>query len=117
MKKLEVLEALKNQMDCSNQFCGSLYTLEQVIKIVESIESEETKVNNITLTDIEEHIDKVIDTIDSGRVDIIDKSSAEFEISYDNRIELQNVDVDTSEIRDILFEIFTPLVEIDENND
>jgi hypothetical protein len=110
MKKLEVLEALKNQMD-------SFYSLEQVIKIVESIESEETKVNNITLTDIEEAIDKVIDTIDSGRVDIIDKSSAEFEISYDNRIELQNVDVDTSEIRDILFEIFTPLVEIDENND
>ena len=110
MKKLEVLAALKNQMD-------SFYSLEQVIKIIESIESEETKVNNITLTDIEEHIDKVIDTIDSGRVDIIDKSSAEFEISYDNRIELMNVDVDTSEIRDILFEIFTPLVEIDENND
>jgi hypothetical protein len=110
MKKLEVLELLKNQID-------SFYSLEQVIKIVESIESEEAKVNNITLADIEEAIDKVIDIIESGRVDIIDKDSAEFEISYDNKIELGNVDVDTSEIKDILIEIFLPLGEIDESND
>ena len=43
MKKLEVLEVLKIQMD-------SFYSLEQVIKIVESI--EESNVKSITLTDI-----------------------------------------------------------------
>ena len=110
MKKLQVVEALKNQMD-------SFYSLEQVIKIVESIESEEEKVNNITLADIEEAIDKVINIIENRRVDIIDKDSAEFEISYDNRIELRDVEVDTNEIKNILEEIFLPLGEIDESND
>jgi len=117
MKKLEVLEALKNQMDCSNQFCGSLYTLEQVIKIVESIESEESNVKSITLTDIEEHIDRVINMIEGGRVDIIDRDSAEFGISYDNRIELESININGCELRNVLEEIFLPLVEIDENND
>ena len=110
MKKLEVLEALKNQMD-------SFYSLEQVIKIVESIESEETKVNNITLTDIGEAIDRFMDKISNGGIDILDRDSAEFEISYDNRIELGNVDVNLSELRAELEEELMPLGEVDKSND
>jgi hypothetical protein len=109
MKKLEVLEVLKNQMD-------SFYSLEQVIKIIESIEVEETKVNNITVTDIGNAIDRFMDKISDGRIDILDRDSAEFEIGYDNRIELGNVDVNLSELRDGLEEAFMPLGEIDECN-
>jgi hypothetical protein len=109
MKKLEVLAALKNQMD-------SFYSLEQVIKIIESIESEESNVRNITVTDIGHAIEKFIDRIECGRIDVIDRDSAEFEIGYDNRIELGNVDVNLSELRNGLEEIFMSLGEIDECN-
>ena len=110
MKKLEVLAALKNQMD-------SFYSLEQVIKIIESIEVEETKVNNITLTDIEEAIDRVITGIGCGRIDIIDRDSAEFGIGYDNKIEIENIDVDIDKLRNGLEEELMPLGEVDKSND
>jgi hypothetical protein len=109
MKKLEVLAALKNQMD-------SFYSLEQVIKIIESIEVEEILVNNITVTEIGHTIDRFMDKISDGEIDILDRDSAEFEIGYDNRIELGNVDVNLSELRDGLEELFMPLGEIDECN-
>jgi hypothetical protein len=110
MKKLEVLSALKNQMD-------SFYSLEQVIKIVESIEVEEVLVNNITVTDIGNAIDRFMDKISDGEIDILDRDSAEFEIGYDNRIELGNVDVNLSELRDGLEEELMPLGEVDKSND
>jgi hypothetical protein len=110
MKKLEVLEALKNQMD-------SFYSLEQVIKIIESIEVEESTVKSITVTDIGYAIDRFIDKIECGKIDILDRDSAEFEIGYDNRIELGNVDVNLSELRGGLEGAFMPLGEIDECND
>ena len=110
MKKLEVLEALKNQMD-------SFYSLEQVIKIIESIEVEETKVNNITVTDIGNAIDRVITGIECGRIDIIDRDSAEFGIGYDNKIEIENIDVDIDKLRNELEEELMPLGEVDKSND
>jgi hypothetical protein len=109
MKKLEVLEALKNQMD-------SFYSLEQVIKIIESIKPEESNVRNITVTDIGHAIEKFIDRIECGRIDVIDKNSAEFGIGYDNKIELENIDVDIDALREELEEIFMPFGEVDESN-
>ena len=109
MKKLEVLEALKNQMD-------SFYSLEQVIKIIESIEPEETNVRNITVTDIGHAIEKFIGKIECGRIDIIDRDSAEFGISYDNTLTLENIDVDVDVLREGLEEIFMPFGEVDESN-
>ena len=109
MKKLEVLAALKNQMD-------SFYSLEQVIKIIESIESEETKVNNITVTDIGNAIDRVITGIECGRIDIVDRDSAEFGIGYDNKIEIENIDVDLDKLRNELEEELMPFGEVDESN-
>jgi hypothetical protein len=103
MKKLEVLEALKNQMD-------SFYSLEQVIKIVESIESEESNVNNANIEDIEEAIENVITGIECGRLDIIDRDSAEFGIGYDNKIELENINVEVDILRSELMDEILSLV-------
>ena len=109
MKKLEVLEALKNQMD-------SFYSLEQVIKIIESIESEESTVKNITVSDIGHAIEKFIDRIECGRIDVIDRDSAEFGIGYENKVEIENIDVNIDSLREELEEIFMPLGEVDESN-
>jgi hypothetical protein len=103
MKKLEVLEALKNQMD-------SFYSLEQVIKIVESIESEESNINNVNIKDIEDAIENVITGIECGRLDIIDRDSAEFGIGYDNKIELENINVEVDVLRSELMDEILSLV-------
>ena len=95
MKKLEVLEALKNQMD-------SFYSLEQVIKIVESIKFEETTVDKVNIEDIEEAIENVMTGIECGRLDIIDRDSAEFGIGYENKVELENIDVNVNRLREEL---------------
>ena len=108
MKKLEVLEALKNQMD-------SFYSLEQVIKIIESIEPEEPTVRNITVTDIGNAIETFISRIECGQVRLIDYDSAEFGIGYENKIELENVDVGLEILRDELGDIFFPFGEVDDN--
>ena len=103
MKKLEVLEALKNQMD-------SFYSLEQVIKIVESIVFEESNVNKVNIEDIEEAIENVITGIECGRIDVIDRDSAEFGIGYDNKIELENINVEVDVLRSELMDEILLLV-------
>ena len=108
MKKLETLMVLKNQMD-------SFYSLEQVIKIIESIEPEESTVRNITVTDIGHAIEKFIGKIECGQVRLFDCDSAEFGIGYDNKIELENIDVDLDILRDELGDIFFPFGEVDDN--
>lgn len=103
MKKLEVLVALKNQMD-------SFYSLEQVIKIIESIEPEETNVNNVNIEDIEEAIENFITGIECGRLDLIDRDSAEFGIGYDNKLMVENIDVNVDILRSELMDEILSLV-------
>jgi hypothetical protein len=88
MTKAQTLAALGNQLD-------SFYSLEQVIKIVETIEPEVTKtkvfgINQETLDRISEEIGCCLDRRSH---DLVDNDSAEFEINYDNRIELSSADV------------------------
>ena len=84
MKKSQVVESLKNQMD-------SFYSLEQVIKIVESIEDETSIITKETLSEL---VDNIRQVLDRNSDELIDKDSAEFEINYDNRIELSSAEFD-----------------------
>ena len=93
MTKAQTLAALGNQLD-------SFYSLEQVIKIVESIEEGKGRV--ITTNDIERAIDKVISWIEDNERDVLDLDSAEFEISYNNQLECTNVPINTDGIREAL---------------
>ena len=43
---------------------------------------------------------KIERTLDRNASDLVDRDSAEFSLNYDNRIELDNADVDVSEIMD-----------------
>ena len=83
MKKSQVVESLKNQMD-------SFYSLEQVIKIVESIEDETSIITKETLSEL---VDNIRQVLDRNSDELIDRDSAEFEIGYDNKIELSYIDV------------------------
>ena len=108
MTKAETLAALKNQIDNANQFCGSLYSLEQVIKIVEGIDPEPA---SDVLT--EELCNTIMDNIENclnRGSDFIDLSSAEFELSYDSKtIELTTVELDVNEIMHSIGRVFDEL--------
>jgi hypothetical protein len=100
MTKEQTLRALENQMD-------SFYSLDQVIKIIGGI--EEVNINNVTEDDIVECISKLLNRLDGGYIDIIDKDDIEFSIGYSNQIELDRVGILTNDLNDELHEIFMPL--------
>ena len=93
MTKAQTLAALGNQLD-------SFYSLEQVIKIVESIEEGKGRV--ITTNDIERAIDKVVDWIENNERDFLDLDSAELEMDYSNRIEVVGVPINVDSLREAL---------------
>ena len=93
MTKAQTLAALGNQLD-------SFYSLEQVIKIVESIEEGKGRV--ITTNDIQKAIDKVVDHIDRDQQEVFDFDNAEFELTYNNQIECVGIQINTESIREAL---------------
>ena len=93
MTKSQTLAALGNQLD-------SFYSLQQVIKIVESIEEGSSR--KITTNDIQKAIDKSISWIDNNERDVVDLDSAELEMDYSNRIEVVGIQINTESIREVL---------------
>ena len=96
MKKQEAITQVK---EC----ISSIFTGEDVIKLIEQIEdSTVTKeVVEQLVTDIVEKFKHKIQYSD----DIVDYSSAEFSIEYDNKLVLDCVDIDHYRLGDILEEI------------
>jgi hypothetical protein len=94
MTKSQTVAALGNQLD-------SFYSLEQVIKIVESIEEEQVK-PKLSVTQLREITDSIMDLIEdeANRDNIVDMGDIEFEIGYDKRIEVTDVPINFDVIRD-----------------
>jgi hypothetical protein len=106
MTKAQTLAALGNQLD-------SFYSLEQVINIVKNI--EESKGRVITTLDIERAIDKVICWADNNERDLVDMDSVEFELNYDNRIEVVGAPINTDNLREALENNFMDFGEAEED--
>ena len=68
----------------------------------------------ITTNDIQKAIDKVVDHIDRDQQEVFDFDNAEFELSYDNRIECVGVPINTDSIREILENNFMDFGEAEE---
>ena len=93
MTKSQTLAALGNQLD-------SFYSLQQVIDIVKNI--DEVQGRKISVQDIQKAIDKVISWVDHNERDVVDLDSAEFELSYNNRLECVGIQINTESIREAL---------------
>ena len=93
MKKDLVLQSVQNSV-------SSIFSKEDVINLINSIEEGSSR--KITVTDIGRAIDKVVDYIDRDQREVFDFDNAEFELSYDNRIECVGVPINTDSIREIL---------------
>lgn len=102
MKKLEVI---KQVQEC----VSSVFSKEDVIKLINKIEGG---LNEDLALEIKKQISTLIMNIDERK--LLDLDSAEFELSYNNTIELSNVNIDLEIITDIIEEVLMDHVELEE---
>jgi hypothetical protein len=93
MKKDLVLQSVQDSV-------SSIFTKENVITLINLIDEGSSR--KITTFDISRAIDKVVDYMDRDQRELFDLDSAEFELSYDNRIECVGVPINTDAVREIL---------------
>ena len=105
MKKDLVLQSVQSS-------ASSIFSKEDVINLINSIEEGSSR--KITVTDIGRAIDKVVDYLDRDQREVFDFDNAEFELSYDNRIECVGVPINTDSIREILENNFMDFGEADD---
>ena len=97
---------------------SSIFSKEDVINLINSIEEGGGRV--ISVDDIERAIDKVISWADSNESDVVDFDSVEFELAYDNKIEVTNVPLQLENLREALennFMDFGEAIEEDSNDE
>jgi len=107
MKKDLVLQSVQSSV-------SSIFSKEDVINLINSIEEGSSR--KITTFDISRAIDKVVDYLDRDQREIFDLDSAEFELSYDNRIECVGVPINTDAIREVLENNFMDFGEAEEED-
>ena len=93
MKKDLVLQSVQSSV-------SSIFSKEDVINLINSI--EESKGRVITTYDIGRAIEKTISWAENNERDLLDLDSAEFELSYNNRLEVVGVPINTDNLRDAL---------------
>jgi hypothetical protein len=107
MKKELVLQSVQNSV-------SSIFSKEDVINLINSIEGGGRV---ISVDDIQRAIDQTIYWIENNSDRLIDEDSAEFELDYNNRVTLSNVNIDTEEIREALENNFMDFGEAVEEED
>jgi len=95
MKKLE---AIKQVQECMS----SVFSKEDVINLINKIDSE-NKFNEDLALEIKNRIVRELMDIDERK--LMDFDSAEFELSYNNTIELTNVNIDLDLIANTIEEV------------
>ena len=111
MNKQQTIELLQKQLP-------GFYSVEQVISIINDIDADSNEVSEEKLNEIAEGVYDVVEKKmrNTDARDIVDYDSAEFNIEYDNKLELDNVDISSdtiaeivsNEISDYLKDFFTP---------
>jgi hypothetical protein len=91
MKKEQLIAQLEGVKVLSTQV-----DIDKVIALIQQLESE--KKGGLTQDLAEEIAERIERTLDNNSSDLVDCDSAEFSLNYDNRIELDNADINVSEI-------------------
>ena len=103
MKKELVLQSVQNSV-------SSIFSKEDVIKLINSVEGG----RKISVYDIGRAIDKVISWADNNESDVVDFDSVEFELAYNNKIEVTNVPLQLENLREALENNFMDFGEADD---
>jgi len=92
MNKQQTIELLESQLP-------SFYSQEQVISMIKGIQEDGVKLDTESIIKlVSDRVSSVIE--DASTDDVVDLSSAQFEINYDNKLELDSVDLDLDGICD-----------------
>lgn len=90
---------------------GSMFTKEDVIKVIDSIEVNEPSTTNFNEEWYEE-MENLIESIESDMDDInVDEDDVEFGLNG-NRITIESVDIDKSNIENLIHELKEKLKEL-----
>jgi hypothetical protein len=108
MTKNETLDLLKSQLP-------GFYSVEQVISLIEKIDVGSSR--KITTLDIDKAIEKTIDWMDIEHREVFNFDKAEFELNYNNQIELVGVPVNTDSLREALENNFMDFGEAEDENE
>ena len=97
MKKENLIALLEGAKTLSSQV-----DIDKVIVLLAQLEDEVKveKVIGISQDLAEDIANKIERCLDRNASDLVDRDSAEFELNYDNRIELSSADVNVSDIMD-----------------
>jgi hypothetical protein len=119
MKKEELVAQLE-----AAKALTSVVSIDNLIALIQQLEAEQVESKTFLLN--EESFDKVMDVVDRAinnmhTRDLVDFDDAEFELSYNNVIELTDVRIDTdyivNEIREAMENIFEEGVDPEEDDD
>ena len=109
MKKAELVAQLE-----AAKALTSVVSIDNVIELILSLE-EEKKGFSLKGAQFEMLMDKIQEAVGNiDRRDLVDKSSAEFELDWNNTITLNDVDIDTDYIYNTIREELEELVEEEE---
>ena len=116
-------ESLVAQLEAAKALT-SVVSIDNVIALIQQLEAEQVESKTFLLN--EKSFDKVMDIVDNAVSnlrprDIVDFDGAEFELNYNNTIELTDVPVDTdsiiNDIREALENIFEETADEDGQGD
>jgi hypothetical protein len=103
MKKQDVLNRVLNSE-------SSIFSKDDVIRLIKMVEGDG---KTITVSDIGNALQDAIDRISRNSDDVIDKHSAEFELTNGNEIYISDISFNIEFIRDTFEEFLMPLGEPD----
>jgi len=116
-------ESLVAQLEAAKALT-SVVSIDNVIALIQQLEAEQVESKTFLLN--EESFDKVMNIVERSinklqTHDIVDFDDAEFELSYNNVVELTDVRIDTDriidEIRESMENIFEETVDPEEDDD
>jgi len=103
MKKEQLIAQLEGVKVLSTQV-----DIDKVIALIQQLESE--KKGGLTQDLAEEIAERIERTLDNNSSDLVDCDSAEFDINYDNRVELRAADVNVSTIIDFVTDCLDEII-------
>jgi hypothetical protein len=93
MTKNETVDLLKSQLP-------GFYSVEQVINLIEKIEEKENSISTKKLEELQSNIINRFHNL--GADEVVDYDSAEFNIGYNNRVEIEDISLNMDNLTDIV---------------
>ena len=108
MKKVDLIEQLT-----AAKTLTSTVDIDKVIEMIKQLETSTTITGELG----REIVDRIERCLDNNSNDLVDLDSAEFELNYDNRIELNSVDLNVYDIIEHITAIVDEYVVLEEEED